>query len=87
MSCFSGYGAAMRIVRTEVRIPDRNTTEDHYNFVVAQPLVILFISLLYIDVHTRFWLIFNLGDIQSTVHTYVHKIFYTYAMHKKGEGV
>ena len=38
---FSGYGAMMQIVRTEVRTPVSNTTENHYNFVVALPLVSL----------------------------------------------
>ena len=42
ISWFSGYGAMMQIVRTEVRTPVNNTTENHYNFVVAQPLPSLF---------------------------------------------
>ena len=39
-SCLlSGYGAMMRIVRTEVRTPVISKIENHYNFVMAQPLV------------------------------------------------
>ena len=34
-----GYDVMMRVVRTVVRTSVINTTENHYNFVVAKPLV------------------------------------------------
>ena len=42
----------MRIVRKGVRTPVSYTTQDHFNFVVAQPLVIM-IALPYFQVRTQ----------------------------------